>query len=321
MATPTKAATPDALLHKSFDVDLAGKGLGFDEDGSGGFTLYAAIFGNVDRVGDVIEPGSFLNLDEFSADGVGLYEHDLSAVPIAYVVSAVQDSKGLRIEGRFHSTPEAQKVRTVVKERTAAGKSVKCSLGYKVARAAKVQVGGREVQSIRALRVYEFSFVNLPANPLAGVVDVKSATRQEEPMEHDDDRPGMLDSVKQWLGFATKSGRAMSKANHAALRSYADQLDEHGDKGLMHAKSLRAAAKGLEEHGNGTKALAAAMHKHLETFDPNAKPDPDDGGDEPDGDDAPPAKKAFDDAGHRARVLKLRRFVDGLADDEDAAAA
>ena len=54
----------------------------------------------------------------------------------------MQDSVGLKVSGAFHSTEEAQAVRTVVRERLAAGKAVKCSIGYSVDDAAVETRGG-----------------------------------------------------------------------------------------------------------------------------------------------------------------------------------
>lgn len=129
--------------------------------------LYALAFGNVDRDGDVIEAGAVANVDEFIADGVALVGHKLDELPVGWIESAVQDSKGLRVACRFHTDPEAVRTATVVRERMAAGRSVKCSIGFKVLDASP-RPGGRGL-TIRRLAVYEFSFVNLPSNVLAGV--------------------------------------------------------------------------------------------------------------------------------------------------------
>lgn len=100
-----------------------------DDAGDGEVTFHAAVFGSVDRDGDVIAPGAFVNLEEFVRDGFVSYNHDWSALPIAYPLEASQDASGLLVRARFHSTPEAQACRTVARERLAAGKAVKCSNG------------------------------------------------------------------------------------------------------------------------------------------------------------------------------------------------
>jgi HK97 family phage prohead protease len=184
------------------------------DDGS--FELYALTFGNIDRVGDIILPGAVSNVDELVKDGWGALNHSNMALPVAYPESATQDAKGLLVKGRFHSTPDAQAVRTVVRERMAAGKSVPCSIGYVVDDAGFETRGGEPVRLLKSIRVFEFSFVNLPANPAAGVVSAKSL----------EDEPGWLDRLKALLGLDAKRGRVVSAANHGRLSGHAAKLEE-----------------------------------------------------------------------------------------------
>lgn len=151
-----------SLAYKSMDAAIKADGQGFD--------LYASVFNNIDRQGEIIEPGAFKNLGDFARDGVILTEHNMRSLPVGLIDTAVQDAKGLRVKGRFHSTPEAQACRAVVRERMAAGKSVKCSIGYQVLDYVMDNIGGKTVCRIKAVNVFEASIVNLPANPLAGVV-------------------------------------------------------------------------------------------------------------------------------------------------------
>jgi uncharacterized protein len=223
------------LERKSFDVEIKA----VNDDGS--FTAYFAAFGNIDRVDDIIEPGAFRNLDTFTKDGWVGISHDMESLPIAYVVSATQDGYGLKIEGRFHSTPEAQSCRSVVKERLAAGKSVKGSIGYLVPPGGSVQdyQGGKPVRRIKQLDVFECSFVNLPANPAAEAISAKGATVQDKVLT--------LDALKAWIEHESKAGRVLSRANH-------DQL-----------KKWHAA---LADCCSGIKAM-------IDTHDPDGEPDGD----------------------------------------------
>lgn len=278
---------PDTPAGPAGRADAAARGMQrktFDcafkaDDADGAFDLYAAAFSNVDRQGEVISPGAFSNLPEFVAEGVGLVNHRTGDLPVAWIESASQDSKGLRVRGRFHTTPEAQACRTVVLERMAAGKPVKCSIGYRIDDYAIEEADGRNVLRIKSLRVYEFSFVNIPANPQAGVTSAKAAAPATEAPMHEPDEPrtSLLCSVKEWLGLSTKKGRAISKANHAALSTFADAMHEGGTKALEMAKQFR-------DHGKAQCALAGAMKERLKVFAPESDAEPDD---EPDGDEAP----------------------------------
>ncbi len=166
--TTARPAADDRPARKSIELDLKS----LDDDGS--FVMYAAAFGNVDRGGDVIEPGAFVNLDEFVRDGWIALNHRQNDLAVGYPTAATQDTRGLRVEGKFHTTPEAQALRTVVRERLAAGKGVKSSIGYQTVRSRQAVVDGEPVRRLEQVKIYEASFVNLPMNPEADVVSAKA---------------------------------------------------------------------------------------------------------------------------------------------------
>jgi uncharacterized protein len=144
-----------------------------DGEGPGSVELDAAVFGNIDRAGEVIAPGAFKNLDLFVAEGWLAWQHDWDAYPIATIRSAMQDGSTLRVVADWHSTDDAQECRTVVKERVGRGKAVKCSIGYRVLEDAIETRDGMRVRVLKAVELYEASIVNLPCNPAASVVGVK----------------------------------------------------------------------------------------------------------------------------------------------------
>lgn len=146
------------------------------DENSGEFRAYFAVFGNVDRAEEILEPGSIENIDEFTKDGWIGTNHRMTDLPVAYPISVEQDEHGLLVYGRFHSHPEAQACRMVVKERLAAGKTVKGSIGYKVSDSIRDTLGNRTVRRLKQVRLFEASFVNLPANARADVLSVKGAT-------------------------------------------------------------------------------------------------------------------------------------------------
>lgn len=194
------------IEHKSFDVELKAGDAGTVE-------LYAAAFGNIDRQREVIEPGAFANLDEFVKSGWIAINHEWDDLPVASVSSAVQDMAGLRITAEWHSTDEAQACRTVVKERLARGKSVKCSIGYRVLDDAMEQRDGMTVRVLKRVELYEASIVNLPANPQAEVVGVKS-------WWHD------LEEAY----VALKEGRTLSGRNRDRLKACHTRMKEACDE-------------------------------------------------------------------------------------------
>lgn len=160
-----------AIERKMLDFEVKD----FSDSGNGSASFYFAAFNNVDRANERILPGAFKNLDEFLRDGFIAIGHDWSRLPIGIPTSAVQDGKGLLVGFNFHSTPEAQAARAVMKERLQAGKNVKGSIGYEVLEDAQVD-GVRELKS---LALYEGSLVNVPCNPLADAVTVKGLKPRE----------------------------------------------------------------------------------------------------------------------------------------------
>lgn len=247
------------IKHKSLAFEVKGE----DDSGPGSVTLYCAVFGNVDRQGDILMPGAFGNLDAFVKDGWGAVNHanwggDLG---VAWIESAEQDAVGLKIVAKFHSTDDAQRTRTKVKERKAAGKSVQCSFGFSVNDAAQEVRGGKTVTLLKSVEIFEFSFVNMAANPMAGVVGAKS------------DGLGLMGvDDAQSLISAIKAGRAVSRANHGKLSGWCSQLDEQGRAAMRMAGELRAF---LDEHDPDKSADdPLAMVDPLKSIDPAKSLDP-----------------------------------------------
>lgn len=282
MPTPTKSGPKPAdagvLRHKQYDCQF--KSL----DDTGRFEVYAAAFNNVDRQGDVIVPGAFVDLDQFVRDGWGALNHISVNLPVAWIETADQDDKGLKVTGKFHSTPEAQACRTVILERIAAGKSVKCSIGYIIIDSAMETRDGKMVQLLKKVQVFEFSFVNLPANPQAELVSAKSLNLDTfDTLDLEDamaKETGVIEALKTALGLSTKGGRKMSGATLEKMKSFAKAMDEHGDKCVTAAKEMNEKCKGLKGFGEAHKAMADEFCKCLKEFEAGKVKDDDEDEDE-----------------------------------------
>lgn len=216
--------------------DVQRKSLPFEvkavaDDGT--FEVYAAVFGNVDRQGDVIEKGAFKNLDAFVRDGWGDVNHGWADLGITTIDEATQDAHGLRIKGRFHSTPDAQLIRTKVRERRERGKTVSCSIGFRVLEDTIETRDGKHVHILKAIEIYEFSFVALPANPEATVLEAKGLIG--------------LDGARTVID-GVKAGRVLSRANHGKLKAWCKGLDAHGKAACTMARELK---EWLDQHGPG----------------------------------------------------------------------
>lgn len=143
-----------------------------DDGPHGSFSGYASVFGNTDRQNEVVVPGAFSRtLPAFLKDGFGALNHEWSTLPIATFTEAREDHRGLFVKGEFHSTPDAQAARTIVRERLERGKSVGLSIGYKV-KDDEFKDGARH---LKELDLFEVSLVSVPANAEAQVVGIKGA--------------------------------------------------------------------------------------------------------------------------------------------------
>lgn len=141
---------------------------------TGEFSGYGSVFNNLDAGGDIVMPGAFAKaIPDFLRDGFISWSHDWGQ-PVAYPTHAAEDKVGLALRGVFHSTPEAQRARTIAAERQAAGKRMGLSIGYAVEEE-NFGPKGRELKVINPL--YEVAFVTVPMNREANLTAVKSAKR------------------------------------------------------------------------------------------------------------------------------------------------
>lgn len=299
---PTRADVARlGLSRKTFDVEFKS-----DEGDTGSFTLYCACFSNLDLQGDILEPSSFKNLDQFVTDGFGLVNHVSSSLPVAWVDTAVQDSVGLKVTGRFHSTPEAQACRTVVIERMAAGKAVKCSLGYVTLDESFEKVDGQTVRHINALDVYEFSFVGVPANPLAGVQSAKSLDQVELESDQMAKDAAIIKAVKRALGLATKSSYKVDGEDMERVKALVDKC-------ATSAKGLDDMHKSMKGFIDAHKAATDELTKSLKSFQSGQQQS---AAEDNDGDVADKPEKTKDDDGDEDKDEKPEED-NSDKDDED----
>jgi len=146
-----------------------------DDAGPGTFEGLAAVFGNVDRQGERILPGAFaLTLADFALRGFLTNAHDWRE-PIGTIDSAEESAKGLVVRGTFHSTPNAQTMRQLVRERAERGKQIAMSIGYAV-KSDDYQDG---VRLLKELDLHEVALVAVPANPLAHITSLKAVETED----------------------------------------------------------------------------------------------------------------------------------------------
>ena len=146
------------------DVELK-----FDEGGRR-FKGYASTFNGNDSYGDTILPGAYAKTISEHGMPKMFWGHDWD-IPIGKWLSAVEDEKGLLVEGEF--TPgnsQADAVMAAMKHGTVNG----LSIGFRLAEGdyERKKDGGRIIKSVSKL--YEISVVNFPADEDARISEVRS---------------------------------------------------------------------------------------------------------------------------------------------------
>lgn len=137
---------------------------------AGTFTGYAAVFGNIDGGGDIIERDAF---KEFSTNRDGmvkvLWQH--RSAEIIGLAAVRQDDKGLAFQGQLIlEVPRAREAYALMKASALDGMSI----GYDVLPGgAEVMTSG--VRKLKHMKLWEISPVTWGMNPLAGIDGVKSA--------------------------------------------------------------------------------------------------------------------------------------------------
>jgi HK97 family phage prohead protease len=182
-----------------------------DED-TGEFTGYAAVFGNRDSYGDVIEPGAFAKTiaDKGGAFPV-LWQHD-PWEPIGVSTSMQEDDKGLFVTAKVSRvSARGREALDLMRMRALTG----LSIGFQTIN--KRVEGG--VRYLTEIKLWEFSTVTWPANELALVTGVKGARdlRALRALLREDDAAASVHggAAQQLAGPVT-----------ATLRAFADHLSK-----------------------------------------------------------------------------------------------
>lgn len=199
---------------KSFNLEIKATGDGL-------VTAYAAAFNNVDSYGDVIRPGAFAKTIRERKDRIKvLYNHRSYDLPIGKPQTMEEDTRGLLTVTKMSGTQQGQDVYTLIGE----GAINECSIGYTPIQAGYITENETQLRELRELKLFEYSFVNFPANEDAIITGIKSLADLER-------------EIKRWhaiaeVNLAAKAGRTLSGANArrvlAALNELRDLLAEAG---------------------------------------------------------------------------------------------
>lgn len=140
-----------------------------DVSEDGRFVGYGAVFNNRDSGGDIILPGAFKDsLITRGATGVKMLWHHDPAEPIGKWTSIVEDSRGLKCEGRFLlSTKSGAEKYELAKEGVIDG----LSIGYRAVN--HKWDATRNARLLIKVDLWEVSVVTFPMNELSRIEQVK----------------------------------------------------------------------------------------------------------------------------------------------------
>ena len=156
-------------MKKVFKLDI--KNL-TDDNGNRSFTGYGSTFGNVDRVGDIVEKGAFhKSLQQHESSGTMpamLLHHDMHR-PIGVWSSMKEDDYGLAVEGKLtKGVRDADEAYALLKD----GALHSMSIGYRVLKEEYNKSTG--INHVHEIALHELSLVTIPANAAAVIGSVKN---------------------------------------------------------------------------------------------------------------------------------------------------
>lgn len=125
---------------------------------------YASMFGNRDKVGDIVKQGAFAKTIKERGKRVKVFYNHM--YPIGMPVKIEEDEKGLYTESVLSKTARADEILELIKD----GVIDEMSFAYDVIDYDPIANG----RALKELRLYEYGFVDFGANEKAQVVGVKS---------------------------------------------------------------------------------------------------------------------------------------------------
>lgn len=159
----TAGKAPATREYKSFKFELE------SANESGEFSGYAAVFGNKDSGGDIIEKGAFSKTIREDFDRIKiLSQHTDCELPIGKPLELREDDKGLFIRGKISDTAKGRDIQTLMKD----GVLNELSIGYDVVEFDYDSEQG--VRRLKEIKLWEVSIVTWAMNDQAKIDEVKS---------------------------------------------------------------------------------------------------------------------------------------------------
>jgi HK97 family phage prohead protease len=276
------------------------KALKVVDEGAGVIEGYRSVFGVIDEGGDIVVKGAFTDsLSEFLHSGFTAQSHDWDfKEAVGFPIEAYEDDHGWFVKSQFHSTPDAQAIRTKAKERLEAGKQVGFSFGYAPKKYTFIEAKDYEkelpqyikpdqlqaelqkaqqfnrIRVLKAVEAIEDSIVTAPMNKRAAATGVKSETEVKELSE---------DQIKQILTSAndefylkviaaSESFESFDKAAPAALKKFIENMQRNHEARVKEGRVLSSSNRTtVQQCRDSLMALMADLDALLEMSEPKPK--------------------------------------------------
>jgi len=162
---PENKAERKSFVFKLENLDIEGRTL----EG------HVAIFGNIDRVDDIIHPGAFTKtIAERGQKVKFLWQHD-PGEPLGRPLVMQEDGKGLFVKALISDTQRGRDALALLKDDAIN----QMSIGYDPISFDYTKKGEKTIRNLREVRLHEFSLVTFAANEEATVTALKEDEKQD----------------------------------------------------------------------------------------------------------------------------------------------
>lgn len=210
---------------------------------SGFFEGYGAVFGNIDRGGDIIDPGAFKkSLDHMNTIGVDAvpmyYNHDRAGGSIGVWTEVCEDNKGLSVKGKLIGLDTEFGKMNLARLKEGAIRGL--SIGYRVPPGGSKydEVKGKRCRRLKQIDLSEVSLVDDPMNPMAKVNFQKSMFIDAQEIK----------TVRQFESFLRENlGWSRAKACAVAERGFKVVQTEEAKEVISGVSKLETLIKSMSQ--------------------------------------------------------------------------
>ena len=217
------------------------------EEDTGIFSGYAAVFGNVDSGGDIIEPGAFTKTIAEGWERVKILAlHNDCWLPIGRPLELREDSNGLFLKAKVSDTSMGRDIKVLLKD----GVLNELSIGYDPVVFDYDQESG--VRHLREVKLWEVSVVTWAMNPEATITDYKRTTEAAERANAMAEVAADIKAGRKISASRLKALREASASMKAATKALDSIIREAGEDSTPKGGSAPDARKGAHPSGATT---------------------------------------------------------------------